>query len=79
MSKILAIAGRELRSYFVSPLAYVVAAFFMVTMFAGMLFMHAPGPQGNHKLALTVILGSATALVASLYAWFLTPLEEPHH
>lgn len=36
MSKILAIAGRELRSYFVSPLAYVVAAFFMLV--AGYLF-----------------------------------------
>lgn len=30
MSKIWAIAARELRSYFVSPLAYVVAAFFML-------------------------------------------------
>lgn len=36
MSKILAIAGRELRSYFVSPLAYVVAAFFALV--AGYLF-----------------------------------------
>jgi ABC-2 type transport system permease protein len=36
MSRILAIAGRELRSYFVSPLAYVVAAFFMLV--AGYLF-----------------------------------------
>jgi ABC-2 type transport system permease protein len=36
MSKILAISGRELRSYFVSPLAYVVAAFFMLV--AGYLF-----------------------------------------
>lgn len=36
MSKIFAIAGRELRSYFMSPLAYVVAAFFMVV--AGYLF-----------------------------------------
>lgn len=36
MSKIWAIASRELRSYFVSPLAYVVAAFFMLV--AGYLF-----------------------------------------
>ncbi|MFP5502832.1 MAG: ABC transporter permease subunit [Candidatus Sericytochromatia bacterium] len=36
MSKIFAIAGRELKSYFMSPLAYVVAAFFMVV--AGYLF-----------------------------------------
>lgn len=36
MSKILAITQRELRSYFVSPLAYVVAAFFMAAV--GFLF-----------------------------------------
>ncbi len=36
MSKVLAIAGRELKSYFVSPLAYVVAALFMLA--AGGLF-----------------------------------------
>ena len=36
MSKVLAIAGRELRTYFTSPLAYVVAAFF--TLVAGYLF-----------------------------------------
>lgn len=36
MSKILAIAGRELRTYFTSPLAYVVAAFFVVV--SGYLF-----------------------------------------
>jgi ABC-2 type transport system permease protein len=36
MSKVFAIAGRELRSYFASPLAYVVAAFFIVV--AGYLF-----------------------------------------
>jgi ABC-2 type transport system permease protein len=36
MSKVLAIAGRELRGYFASPLAYVVAAFFMLV--AGYLF-----------------------------------------
>ncbi len=30
MSKIAAIAGRELRSYFASPMAYVVAAFFVM-------------------------------------------------
>lgn len=36
MSKALAIAGRELRSYFASPLAYVAAAFFMLV--SGYLF-----------------------------------------
>jgi len=72
--------ARELGIAMPTPTAKpMVAAFFMVTMFSGMLFLHAPGPQGNHKLALTIILGSALALVASLYAWFLTPLEEHHH
>lgn len=36
MSKVLAITGRELKSFFVSPLAYVVAALFMAG--AGFLF-----------------------------------------
>jgi ABC-2 type transport system permease protein len=36
MSKVLSIAGRELRNYFVSPVAYVVAALFVVV--AGYLF-----------------------------------------
>ncbi|HEY9722848.1 MAG TPA: ABC transporter permease subunit [Oscillatoriaceae cyanobacterium] len=36
MSKALAIAGRELRSYFASPLAYVAAAFFLLV--SGYLF-----------------------------------------
>lgn len=36
MSKVLAIAGRELRTYFTSPLAYVVAAFFVLV--SGYLF-----------------------------------------
>lgn len=36
MSKVFAIAGRELRGYFASPLAYVVAAFFVLV--AGYLF-----------------------------------------
>jgi cytochrome c oxidase subunit I len=55
------------------------AALFMVIMFSGMLFLHAPGPDGNKPLAMTVILGGALAFVGSLYAWFLTPLEELHH
>jgi ABC-2 type transport system permease protein len=36
MSRVLAIAGRELRTYFTSPLAYVVAAFFVLV--SGYLF-----------------------------------------
>jgi ABC-2 type transport system permease protein len=36
MSKLLAIAGREMRSYFASPLAFIVAAIFMVIV--GFLF-----------------------------------------
>jgi cytochrome c oxidase subunit I len=49
-------------------------AFFMVTMFAGMLFIH----TGHKALALTTILGSAAAMVTMLYAWVLTPLEDAH-
>ena len=32
MSKILAIAGREMKSYFASPLAFVVAAMFLLVV-----------------------------------------------
>ena len=57
----------------------MAAAFFMVLMFSGMLFFHAPAPDGNPALAYTIVIGGALALVVSLYAWLLTPLEELHH
>jgi cytochrome c oxidase subunit I len=49
-------------------------ALFMVTMFAGMLFIH----TGHKPAALATIIGSAAAMVAMLYAWVLTPLEDAH-
>jgi cytochrome c oxidase subunit 1 len=49
-------------------------ALFMVTMFAGMLFIH----TGHQAFALATIIGSAAAMVAMFYAWVLTPLEDAH-
>jgi cytochrome c oxidase subunit 1 len=49
-------------------------ALFMVTMFAGMIFIH----TGHQAFALTTMVGSAAALVVMFYAWVLTPLEDPH-
>jgi cytochrome c oxidase subunit I len=49
-------------------------ALFMVTMFAGMIFMH----TGHKPFALATIIGSAAAMVAMFYAWVLTPLEDVH-
>jgi cytochrome c oxidase subunit 1 len=49
-------------------------ALFMVTMFAGMIFIH----TGHKPFALATIIGSAAAMVAMFYAWVLTPLEDAH-
>jgi cytochrome c oxidase subunit 1 len=49
-------------------------ALFMVTMFAGMIFIH----TGQQAFAFATIIGSAAAMVAMLYAWVLTPLEDAH-
>jgi cytochrome c oxidase subunit 1 len=49
-------------------------ALFMVTMFAGMIFIH----TGHQAFALATIMGSAVAMVAMFYAWVLTPLEDAH-
>jgi hypothetical protein len=49
-------------------------ALFMVTMFAGMIFIH----TGHQAFALAMIIGSAAAMVAMFYAWVLTPLEDAH-
>jgi cytochrome c oxidase subunit I len=49
-------------------------ALFMVTMFAGMIFIH----TGQQAFALATMTGSAAALVVMFYAWVLTPLEDPH-
>jgi cytochrome c oxidase subunit 1 len=52
----------------------LVVALFMVTMFAGMIFIH----TGQQAFALATIIGSATAMVVTFYAWVLTPLEDAH-
>ncbi len=49
-------------------------ALFMVTMFAGMIFIH----TGHQAFALATIIGSAAAMVVMFYAWVLTPLEDAH-
>jgi cytochrome c oxidase subunit I len=49
-------------------------ALFMVTMFAGMIFIH----TGHKAFAMAAIIGSAAAMVAMFYAWVLTPLEDEH-
>jgi cytochrome c oxidase subunit 1 len=49
-------------------------ALFMVTMFAGMIFLH----TGQRAFALATIIGSASAMVVMFYAWVLTPLEDVH-
>jgi cytochrome c oxidase subunit I len=49
-------------------------ALFMVTMFAGLIFMH----TGHQAFALATMLGSAAGLMVMLYAWVLTPLEDAH-
>jgi Na+/melibiose symporter-like transporter len=49
-------------------------ALFMVTMFAGMIFIH----TGQQAFALAMILGSAAAMMVMFYAWVLTPLEDAH-
>lgn len=50
MRKVLTIAGRELRSYFVSPMAYVVLAFFLGI--CGLIFaLSVSGPQAEADMA----------------------------
>ncbi len=52
----------------------IVVAFFMVTMFACMIFFH----TGHPRLAIGGIILSALAMTASLLNWLLTPLEDHH-
>jgi cytochrome c oxidase subunit I len=49
-------------------------ALFMVLMFSGMILIH----KDKLPLALATILAFAGAMVAMLYAWVLTPLEDAH-
>jgi len=46
----------------------------MVIMFCGLLFL----PRGMKVPAFTLMFGGAGLMIASLYAWLTTPLEEAH-
>ena len=52
----------------------IVVAFFMVLMFAFMLFYH----TGQPAVATWGIIASALAMSAALLNWLLTPLEDHH-
>jgi cytochrome c oxidase subunit 1 len=49
----------------------LVTAFFMFAMFSGLLFLR----NGMTAIALTLMIGGAAAMIASLYAWLTSPLE----
>ncbi len=52
----------------------LICALGMLVMFSGLLFIH----KDRMPLALATIIGGALLMVVSLYAWVLTPLEDPH-
>jgi hypothetical protein len=47
-------------------------ALFLTLMFASMLLIH----EGKTPLAIVFVIAFAAAMVATLYSWLLTPLEE---
>jgi cytochrome c oxidase subunit 1 len=52
----------------------LICAAGMTIMFTGLLFIH----KDKMSLAIATILTGAVIMVMSLYAWVLTPLEDPH-
>jgi cytochrome c oxidase subunit 1 len=52
----------------------LVTALAMVIMLSGLLFVH----RESKALFYTFVLGGATLLVTTLYAWLTSPLEEEH-
>ena len=50
----------------------LLVSLFLVVMIAGMLFMH----RESKVLALTIMIGSGSAMVYFLYNWLLSPLED---
>jgi cytochrome c oxidase subunit 1 len=52
----------------------LVVAFFVVVMFSGLLLLDKEGA----KLGITTIIVGALGWVCGLYAWLMTPLEDPH-
>ena len=68
-------SARELGIPMPNPSAMpIVVAFFMVLMFAFMIFYH----TGHSGLATGGIIASALAMTAALLNWLLTPLEDHH-
>jgi len=66
MRNVLAITGKELRTYFVSPVAYVVTAGFLLMMgifFAAFVIMQAPYSQ---NVSLEPVLGNAPIILLLL-------------
>ena len=51
-----------------------LTALAIVVMFSGLLFLH----EDKKALALAIVIGGAAFLVAMLYWWLLSPLEEEH-
>ncbi|HKO17003.1 MAG TPA: cytochrome c oxidase subunit I [Gemmatimonadaceae bacterium] len=49
-------------------------ALFMTLMFASLMLIH----ENKMKLAITLVIVFALAMVMSLYGWLLTPLEDEH-
>jgi cytochrome c oxidase subunit 1 len=52
----------------------LICALGMTIMFTGLLFIH----KDKWPLALTIMIGGALVMIAALYAWLLTPLEDAH-
>ena len=63
--------GIPMPSPTVKPL---VTAFGILVMFCGPIFLH----LGRDTIADILMFGGAGLMVAGLYAWLLTPLEEAH-
>jgi cytochrome c oxidase subunit 1 len=52
----------------------LLTALGLTTMFCGLFFLHVE----KRGIALAVMIGGALFMTVSLYAWLLTPLEDPH-
>jgi cytochrome c oxidase subunit 1 len=52
----------------------LIVAAAIVIGFSGMLFLH----REDNTLAISIIIGGSLVLVAGLYNWLLTPLEDAH-
>ncbi len=57
-----------------STIKPLITAAAIIIMFSGMFFLHLE----SKATALILIIGGASLLTGMLYAWLLTPLEDPH-